>query len=584
MYNSIIALLLTIPLFFSLLNAADKKDIVYKHSPLTTNDINFIHTTDTHTWLKNKYGVDWGNYFDFLKSFRDGLKLKKQDLIVIDTGDKIDGNGIGDATVPKGIMSYEVFNLNMENYDLLTLGNHELYTESSSTIEYYNTAKNNDKYVSSNVEFLDEGNWNSFGQKYRYFKTEVNKKNVLAVSFLFDFQRFNPLTRVTPIEKEVDKEWFKKDLLGNFNDNNVDLLVVFGHLPIQHGQNQEILFLHDILRSHFKNTVIQYFGGHTHIRDFISIDDKSTAIQSGRFCETLGFISVDLDKERSSFFRKYIDFTKLSFDYHLKNLKAKDIDWDTKNYVSTKIDTLYKVLNLEKVLGYIPNTYYMSGKPLTSTSNVFNLIRTHILKLLEKPSGRENIKRIITINTGLIRSDLFEGNFTENTKFQVSPFENKWKYITVPYHFAKNICDFLNSQPSIVNMMSLPSISSPQSKRIGDMEIKYLNKDVDEFTFEMKENLPLGPITCDDFGCDGEDTLHEPLRYYNMPNVVEYSDVINNETEEVDFVYLDFFEIEVIKALETMNYNGVLKGTSYKASSIVPLLQKYFNLEESKKV
>jgi len=156
------------------------------------------------------------NYLDFLKSFRHGLKLKKQDLIVIDTGDKIDGNGIGDATVPKGIMSYEVFNLNMENYDLLTLGNHELYTESSSTIEYYNTAKNNDKYVSSNVEFLDEGNWNSFGQKYRYFKTEVNKKNVLAVSFLFDFQRFNSLTRVTPIEKEVNKEWFKKDLLCNF--------------------------------------------------------------------------------------------------------------------------------------------------------------------------------------------------------------------------------------------------------------------------------------------------------------------------------------------------------------------------------
>lgn len=78
MYNSIIALLLAIPLFFSLLNAADKKDIVYKHSPLTTNDINFIHTTDTHTWLKNKYGVDWGNYFDFLKSFRDGLKLKNK--------------------------------------------------------------------------------------------------------------------------------------------------------------------------------------------------------------------------------------------------------------------------------------------------------------------------------------------------------------------------------------------------------------------------------------------------------------------------------------------------------------------------
>lgn len=116
------------------------------------------------------------------------------------------------------------------------------------------------------------------------------------------------------------------------------------------------------------------------------------------------------------------------------------------------------------------------------------------------------------------------------------------------------------------------------------MEVKYLDQEADEFTFNMKENLPVGPVTCDDFGCDGEDTLHEPLRHYRMPNVVEYSDVISSETEEVDYVYLDFFEIEVMKALETMNYNGVLKGTSYDASSVVPLLQKYFNLNEKKDV
>lgn len=225
----------------------------------------------------------------------------------------------------------------------------------------------------------------------------------------------------------------------------------------------------------------------------------------------------------------------------------------------------------------------MSGKPLTSPSNLFNLIRKHVLKLLEKPEGRENIKRIITINTGLIRSDLFEGNFTENTKFQVSPYENKWKYITLPYHFAKHINEYLNTQSSIVNLMALPSLSSPKSKPVMDIEFEYLQKH-DESTFKHRTKLPIGPVTCDDFGCDGEDTLHEPLRYYKMPNVVEYSDVVNSETEEVDYVYLDFFELEVFKALETMNYNGLIKGTSYDASSVVPLLQKYFNMKEQNDV
>ncbi len=58
---------------------------------------------------------------------------------------------------------------------------------------------------------------------------KLTQKNVLAGLYaFFDFQRFSPLTRVTNKKKG---EWFKRDLLGNFNINNVDL-VVFGHLPI----------------------------------------------------------------------------------------------------------------------------------------------------------------------------------------------------------------------------------------------------------------------------------------------------------------------------------------------------------------
>lgn len=86
-------------------------------------------------------------------------------------------------------------------------------------------------------------------------------KECVGHILLFDFQRFNALTKVTPIEKEIEKDWFKKDLLEKFNDDNVDILIVFGHLVIQHGQNQELLLLHNTLRKHFKNTVIQYFEG-----------------------------------------------------------------------------------------------------------------------------------------------------------------------------------------------------------------------------------------------------------------------------------------------------------------------------------
>ncbi|KAL6928874.1 hypothetical protein ACO0SA_002204 [Hanseniaspora valbyensis] len=564
-----------------LLRLSRCSEIDYIHSPLLLQDINFLHTTDTHTWLKNKFGIDWGNYNTFLKNFREKISPEK-DLIVIDTGDKIDGNGLGDATTPKGLMSYDIFNMNMDQMDLLTIGNHELYTSSSSYIEYYTAAKDNVKYVSSNVEFFDKklNDWVPFGNKYRYFET-ANSKKILALSFLFDFQRYNEFARVTSIEKEIEKDWIQKDLFGEFNDDNIDLLLIFGHLPIQHGQNQELLSLHEFLRQHFKTSIIQYFGGHSHIRDFISIDDKATALQSGRFCETVGFLSLNLN-ENPNFFRKYLDFNKESFDYHLNSINAKPIDWSKKNEISQKIDNVFEILQLGEVKGYIPETYYMNNKPLSSRNNLFNLITNKILPRMEKPVGRENVKRMITVNTGLIRFDLLKGSFTENTKYQISPYDNKWRAISIPYHFARNIKDYLNSQSSILSLSALHPVAE-----------KHLNIETfEQDTFNMRTlspeeksrnkqyNLPLGPVTCDDFGCDGEDTLHKPLNYFRMPNVVQYSDVIISETEEVDFVYLDFFELEVFRALETMNYEGALNSRAYISRGVVPLLQEYFGVSK----
>lgn len=562
-------------LFFSI-SSSTQHD--YIHSPVVLQDINFLHTTDTHTWLKNLYGIDWGNYNTFIKNLRDKITSEK-DLIVIDTGDKIDGNGIGDATVPKGIVSFEVFNMNMEQMDLLTLGNHELYTSSSSSIEYYTTAKDNEKYVSSNVEFFEEklNTWVPFGNKYRYFET-VNGKKVLALSFLFDFKRFNELARVTSIEDEVKKDWILKELLGSYNDDNIDLLIVFGHLPIQHGSNAELLFLHRFLRKHFKTSIIQYFGGHSHIRDFISIDDKATALQSGRFCETVGFLSLSLD-ENPNFFRKYLDFNQQSFDYHLNYLKADPIEWSKKNEISKRIDDVFNILQLDESRGYIPDTYYLNNKPLNSKYNLYNLIITEILPKLEKPNGRDHIKRLITVNTGLLRFDLLKGNFTENTKYQVSPFDNRWRSVTIPYHFARHIKEYLNSQSSIALSVLHPTADNKINTDANEQ--KAFNTRIlqsEEITANKRYNLPLGPVTCDDFGCDGEDTLHKPMYVFRMPNVVQYSDIVLSETEEVDFIYLDFFELEVFKALETMSYNGVLKSNKYSASGVIPLLQKHFGL------
>lgn len=68
-------------------------------------DINFIHTTDTHGWLgshlsQNDYDADWGDFVAFVDILREKILQQSRDVIVIDTGDKRDGNGLSDATWP----------------------------------------------------------------------------------------------------------------------------------------------------------------------------------------------------------------------------------------------------------------------------------------------------------------------------------------------------------------------------------------------------------------------------------------------------------------------------------------------------
>lgn len=110
------------------------------------------------------------------------------------------------------------------------------------------------------------------------------------------------------------------------------------------------------------DTPIQIFGGHSHIRDFAVYDDKATALESGRYCETLGWLSmsglpyknvtnpsgvpnptmkakkvnttntasVSLTTSTSAsnitYFRRYLDWNRLTFEYHAAGSQIKSFD------------------------------------------------------------------------------------------------------------------------------------------------------------------------------------------------------------------------------------------------------------------
>lgn len=508
--------------------------------------LNFMHTTDTHGWLgshllQSDYDADWGDFVTFVSKFKSNRLDETQDFILIDTGDKHDGNGLSDATVPNGIETTKIFN--QQDYDLLTLGNHELYTEENSILEYYSTAisdKFKNKYVSSNVEFIKEdGERVPFGNKFLYFTTKNSNIRVLVFSFMFDFRRYNSRANVVPVLTEVSKRWFQ-DATKTYDEHNVDIIVVFGHMPVTDLENHEINNLHSHLRKTYPQTIIQYFGGHSHIRDFASFDDKSTGLQSGRFAETVGFLSIDnVTSESPVFSRRYIDFNKRSFLHHTGDTVIND---ESKGrHISKELAQLRKKYQLDNLIGQVPQTYYMSARPLESEENIYNLITHHILPRLFSNITNTSMSRYIMINTGAVRYDLYEGPFTIDSEFIVLPFPNEWKYLELPLKVASKIEPYLNKGPSIASLAP-PHIAA-----------SYLPNTLKACPFIRQPFLTEGYTTKDDFGCKGDDTTHNSQAEFYVPNVVQSEELLSaNPDDTVHFIFYSFLQSNVLRAVNAI--------------------------------
>ena len=540
----------------------------FPHRNLTWNDINFVHTTDTHGWYSGHinqplYHANWGDFISFTTHLRRIAHSRNQDLLLIDSGDRHDGNGLSDITSPNGLKSTPIFI--KQDYDLLTIGNHELYLWENSKQEYETVVNHfQDKYVCSNVDIrLDNGLFVPLGLKYKYFTTPIRGIRVLAFGFLFDFKRFNSGTRVTPMTETIHEPWFQEAL-----KHEVDLIIIVGHTPISHNWG-EFYQVHQYLRQFFPDTIIQYFGGHSHIRDFTVFDSLSTGLQSGRYCETVGWTSVNLDKAdlnlpvRQRFSRSYIDFNTDSFKYHT-NLD-KEFDTAKGKLVSKLIRETRKELKLDTLIGYVKTNYYVDYVPIDHPKSIFNLLALKILKTLPKSKHEE---RITIINTGSIRYDLYKGPYTIDSKFIVSPFENIWVNITVPKSVATKVAAKLND----ADYISASRLKPPHQY---DLQVQDLSTFPHQAHFEMQEKLPKGYVTHDDFGADGDDTLHRAVVNFPVPNVIQSVEINDEVDSPVNLVFYSFITPNIIWALKELNFSTEQVPTPYSDIYLGTLLNEF---------
>ncbi|KAL2269604.1 hypothetical protein VTJ83DRAFT_1788 [Remersonia thermophila] len=564
---------------------------------LVWGKLNFLHTTDTHGWhaghlQEAQYSADWGDYVSFAEHMRARADREGVDLLLVDTGDRVDGNGLYDASDPKGHYYYDIFR--EQPMDIISSGNHELYVADTADRERARMVPNfRDSYVASNLDYVDPatGERAPMAQRYRRFRTKNQKLDVVAFGFLFDFTGNANNTAVRPARETVREAWFQEAIR-----DEPDVFVVIGHVGVRMPEFRTVF---KALRARHPLTPILFFGGHVHVRDATAYDDRSFAVASGRYFETIGWMSVDGELRRAarsrggagggsgggdlSFHRRYIDNNLLGLQRHA-GLNDTAFPTPRGRNVSAAIARARRALDLDRAFGCAPRALWMARAPYPSEGSIYSWLADEVLPAVAVRADRPAVPRLVLLNTGAIRFDILAGPFTRDSTYIVSPFVNKLAYLPdVPYEMAGKVLGLLNQAGKILaaaaadggdddddndDVMDNRFLASPEQLFVKESIVREspvpgTGAAAAGGGWDARQQRPLGKrpprltegyTTVDDMGDDGDDTVHAPVSFYVVPNaiqsVVDFPE--DGAPDAVDLVFIDFMTPWVLAALRVL--------------------------------
>jgi len=271
--------------------------------------------------------------------------------------------------------------------------------------------------------------------------------------------------------------------------------------------------------------------------------------------------------------RRYLDWNRNTFEYHAEG-SQRYTEFDTRKgvEVTSDITTERGKLNLTHLYGCAPETYCQYCKPFMAEGNIFKLLQAALATVVVNET-RKDIPRLIIINTGSVRFDLPKGPFTYDDSFIVSPFKDVFQYIAnVPYEQASKVIDILNAGPFQRKKRDLETADFGFNHILADRDTCIdppLTHHYEEKARRSMQGGRLirrqstaptpGYITKDDFGTDGDDTIHSRIPNYSQPNDLQANasfPLDGSMPKSVDLVFLDFIASYIVDALNQPDVGG----------------------------
>ena len=568
---------------------------------LTWGDVQIIHTTDIHGWYQGhmkssqpepNYSGDWGDFASFVIHMRRLAKKKGVDLLLVDSGDLHDGAGLSDGFPPGGVDAHVSNEFHsMVRYDLLAPGNHELYKYQDAYDTYMNfVPAQNGRYVGSNVFLTYQASNGTnvtapMGEKYIKFTTDQGRK-VTSLGVLFNFTGSDKNITVQPPKEMVKESWFAEAI-----KEEPDFFLLAGHMPVREDDWPSVV---DAIRAVHPTTPILVLGGHTHIRDCTQYDEFSIGLESGRYLETIGWLSAKLPAKRAkkvqgpadgnvTFSRSYIDANRRNYAYHAQ-LSRKKFDTAKGKKITAGMTDVANRWNLSDVYGVAPQDYYLNRVGVDDEASLINLLTQKVFPTVISTANpdRKDVPNMVFANSGSQRFDLYAGNFTVNDQYIVSPFTDKFQYIRdVPYKYANQIIAKLNTDEE-AGANSRRSMSEVEERELYSQgHVSHIFKrwqrdqyasaaardlaELDARAEKANEQRTLGYVTKDECPGEGDDTQHLAIPFVSVPDYVA-SPVTRpvGDDDKIDVIFVDFIGKELVRIL-----NGIQTERVYSTDEIV---------------
>lgn len=585
-------------------------------------DINLVVLTDVHSWIaghghKEPYlNADYGEVLSFYQRLKAYCDSEGKDLWFVMNGDWIDGTGLS----LDGDVSYLVPLLEKMPFDVVNTGNHECtcvpvnckqacshprdvivfsfipmlvyakLTHYISTpfpvykpvvVESMKRAGGfidwwGHRHLSTNI-VMTNNKEEAFSN--RYIMLEGKNSRVLVFGFLYHMPDAAPEVTVQNPGTVTNQAWFKKAL----TEEIYDAILVMAHMGTYDGSVADII---SGIRQHAGSDVpVQFVTGHTHVRQHSVVDNLSTAVEAGRYLDTVGFISFP-NRMTAVMSEQPIDRFEYAFlDANVNNLKwalGGEHEFATPDGIALQefIQRTRESLGLTQTIGCSPQDYLVENRGLYEEDSLWHLFCNAVIPS-QLEQGSEN-NRVMLADSGSWRYDLLAGDNTVDDIIAVAPFNDAIHYVgKISCDTIELLKDTLNGDEYMDNSTLLPSfivagtvVSGEECElyvqdftlgRILDALVSLLpGQDFSPMKTNMTSTTLWKDFVSTEWPCDGSPGVHIP--WLDNHAIVDESGKTNRKNLAVVLSAL----IAAISALTGLIYGGwyVVKYTFFGRQSV----------------